>query len=201
MSSDFPGTFDEAPASDAERWDAKYRDAPIPRHVSPPELVRTSLADIATLASVLDVAAGWGDAGLWLADAGADVTLTDVSAVALAAAEARAADDDLTVKTIVRDLATSSIPQGPWDAITCIHYLDRSLLPRLGNALAPGGRLVVAIATTTNRERHDRPSARFLLDPGELPLLVPDLDITNFSEGWRSNDVHEAWLVATAPMP
>jgi len=53
--------------------------------------------------------------------------------------------------------------------------------------------------TTTNLERHERPSSRFLLDPGELPDLVPDLEVVEFTEAWRSNNAHEAWLVATAP--
>ncbi len=181
---------------DAERWDARYRDAAIPQLLSPPELVHAELADIATLAPVLDVACGWGDAGLWLADQGADVTLTDVSAVALAAVEARASELGVMVNTVARDLATGSIPAGRWDAITCVHYLDRALLPRLGGALSPTGRLVVAVATTTNLERHERPSARFLLEPDELPTLVPDLTVTHHSEAWRANDVHEAWLVA-----
>lgn len=187
-------------SSNAERWDARYTDAAIPQLLAPPELVRTALADLTTLAPVLDVACGWGDAGLWLADRGADVTFTDVSAVALAAVEARAADSGLTVKTVARDLADGALPLGPWTAITCVHYLDRELLPQLGADLAPGGRLVVAIATTTNLERHERPSARFLLDPDELPTLVPDLDVVEFSEAWRGNDTHEAWLVAT-PRP
>jgi len=185
--------------SDAQRWDARYGDATPPEIIDPPELVRTALADIATLAPVLDVACGWGDAGLWLADQGADVTLTDVSVIALAAAEARAADAGLTVATVVRDLVTGDVPAGGWQAITCVHYLDRALLPRLGEALLPGGRLVVAIATTTNLERHERPSARFLLEPGELPTLVPDLTVDLHSEAWRANDAHEAWLVASKP--
>ena len=182
--------------SDADRWDNRYSEASMPQLLSPPELVRTALADVGTLAPVLDVACGWGDAGLWLADQGADVTLTDVSAVALAGVEARAAEDGLRVQTVVRDLTAGPVPTGPWEAITCVHYLDRDLLARLGNALAPGGRLVVSIATTTNLEKHDRPSARFLLEPNELATLVPDLEVLEFSEEWRSNDVHEAWLGA-----
>jgi|GEM_PF-6131555 len=54
--------------TDAARWDARYTSAPIPQLIAPPELVTHALADISTLAPVLDVACGWGDAGLWLAD-------------------------------------------------------------------------------------------------------------------------------------
>lgn len=185
--------------ADAQRWDARYAEETMPASLAPPELVRTALADIGTLAPVLDVACGWGDAGLWLADQGADATLTDVSPVALAGVEARAAEAGLMVSTVARDLTSGPLPEGEWEAITCIHYLDRALLPRLGAALAPGGRLVVSIATKANLERHPRPSVRFLLEPDELPTLIADLDVVKFSEAWRSNDVHEAWLVAKRP--
>ena len=84
-------------------------------------------------------------------------------------------------------------------AIACVHYLDRGLIGRLANELAPAGLLVVAIATAKNLERYDRPSARFLLEPGELPTLLSGLDIVESSEDWRRNSVHEAWLVATKP--
>lgn len=151
---------------------------------------------------MLDVASGWGDAGLFLATRGAVVTLTDVSSVALDAAAKRAQDLAVDVTTTVADLTSEPVPASTapdrrWDAIVCTHYLDRELLPQLGEALAPGGQLVCAIATTTNLERHERPSARFLLEPSELPTLVPELHIVHASEDWRANGVNEAWLIAT----
>lgn len=185
--------------TDAERWDARYTNSIAPDELRPPEIVTTFLDDLPKGAATLDVASGWGDSGLFLAERGAAATLTDVSVVAMAGVAARAATlglDATTVTTLTADLATEPVPVGPWDAITCIHYLDRELLPRLGHTLAPGGRLVCAIATTTNLERHERPSARFLLQPGELATLVPDLKIVHASEEWRTNGVHEAWLVA-----
>ena len=82
-----------------------------------------------------------------------------------------------------------------------MHYLDRDLLPRLGDTLSKGGLLVVAVATTTNLERHDRPSSRFLLEPDELPTLVPNLNIIEHNETWRANGSYEAWLIATTASP
>ncbi len=194
------------PSPDAERWDARYGSSESPSDLSPPELVSTMLADLPPGARVLDVACGWGDAGLWLAQQGAVATLADVSAIALDAAAVRASKFGLDVTTVVTDLTTddvphSSSPDGTWDVITCTHYLDRDLLPRLAAALAPGGRLVVAIATTTNLERHQRPSARFLLDPDELPTLVQNpawpqnVAVVHHDEAWRTNGVFEAWGV------
>lgn len=183
--------------SDAERWDARYETGTAPTIVEPPEIVTTHLGHIGVGSTVLDVASGWGDAGLYLAGRGATATFADVSFVALDAVTRRADGLGVTATTLVTDLANAAVPTGPWDAITCVHYLDRELLPRLGATLSPDGRLVCAIATTTNLERHDRPSARFLLESNELPTLVPDLDIVHFSEGWRQNGVFEAWLVAT----
>ena len=57
----------------------------------------------------------------------------------------------------------------------------------------PYGVLIVGIATRTNLERHVRPSARFLLEPGELPTLFPDLEPIDHVEQWTPSGVHEAW--------
>lgn len=148
----------------------------------------------------LDVAGGTGDAALAFAARGLDATLVDVSDVALDIVSDRAQRLDLTVETQRSDLSADGLPHGPWNAITCVHYLDRDLLRRLGAVLAPNGVLLVGIATKTNLERHDRPSERFLLEPNELPSLVPDLDVIDHVEQWTSAGVHEAWLAARQPV-
>lgn len=187
-------------SSDASRWNERYGASDPPTELAPPEVVTTHLADVGEGYTALDVASGWGDAGLFLATQGASTCLVDISTIALDAAGERARSLGVEVATCAVDLESEPVPTPPtglWDAITCVHYLDRALLPRLGKALAPGGRLVCAIATTTNLERHERPSIRFLLEPEELPTLVPDMVVLHHSEGWRTNGTHEAWLVAT----
>lgn len=180
--------------ADAERWDERYRSALPGQQLSPPGVVAVHLADLPRGAKVLDAACGMGDAGLWLAERGAESTFADVSAVALDLVDERAKAYDLTVETNRTDLELDT-PTGPWDAIVCVHYLDRAMLGRLAQQLDSNGRLVVAIATVTNLERHDRPSARFLLDRGELAQLVPGTSVLHFDEAWRANGVHEAWGV------
>ncbi|MDW3175959.1 MAG: class I SAM-dependent methyltransferase [Acidimicrobiia bacterium] len=185
------------PSTDAERWNARYQQASTPRAIEPHELVALQLSEIGEGRRVLDVACGLGDAGLSLAKEGCDVTFVDVSEVALDAVARRAEAESLTVETLLLDLANEPLPDGPWDIIVCVHYLDRALLARFGSHLATGGVAVIAIATSTNLERHERPSARFLLDADELPSLLPDLHAVRHDEEWRSNGSHEAWLVAT----
>jgi SAM-dependent methyltransferase len=185
---------------DRDRWNDRYRGRH--GHPSASDFVQ-SLADVLPAAGrALDVAGGAGGDALWLAARGLDVTLVDVSdeALRIGAAAAAAAGLPLTTRRI--DLETAPAPDGRWAVVLVRHYLQRSLLPGLADALAPGGLLCVCIATRRNLERHDRPSARFLLEPGELPALVPGLEHVRWTEGWTDpgpDGRHEARLVARRP--
>ncbi len=185
--------------SDRDRWDERYRDAVEPSEITPPALVLGFAGSIQTGSRVLDVACGFGDAGLFLAQRGCDVTLSDVSPVALDHVRHRANSLGLVVSTVCVDLTNEPPPEGLWDVIVCVHYLDRDVLPRLASTLRIGGVLVVAVATVTNLERHARPPERFLLEQGELPSLVPDLDVVRHDEIWRESGTHEAWFVGERP--
>jgi 2-polyprenyl-3-methyl-5-hydroxy-6-metoxy-1,4-benzoquinol methylase len=132
----------------------------------------------------LDVAAGAGRVALWLARAGLEVTAVDVSAVGLARARSAASAAGLAIATRVLDLEREPLPAGPFDVVTCFHYLQRDLFPALAQRLAPGGILACEIATVRNLERHARPGRRFLLEPGEIRILVAPLEILLHEEGW-----------------
>jgi len=186
--------------SDSERWDARYEQATPPTTLRPHPIVIAATASISAPGKAADIACGWGDGGLFLADRGMDVTFFDISAVALQQVQNRVAQRGNNATTVVYDTAMSGAPAGPWDFITCVHYLDRPMLGQIANELAPGGVLAVAIATQINLERHQRPSARFLLEPGELHDLVladsSDVAVNASNEAWRDSGVHEAWLIA-----
>ena len=181
---------------DAKRWNERYRNAEPPIGLNPHPLVESAI-NAGLPGTAIDVACGLADSGLHLATLGVEVCCADVSPVALDLVKTRASQLSVEVSTEVFDSTSDPMPSGPWDMIVCLHYLDRELLKSLGDHLAPSGRLIVAIATEENLTRHERPSARFLLKPGELPGLIrPDLEVEHFDEAWRSNDTHEAWLVA-----
>jgi SAM-dependent methyltransferase len=113
--------------------------------------------------AVLDVACGEGRHARWLATLGFEVDAVDRE-------PALFADPPASVRLLGADLEA-----GPWpyegrrfDAVVVTNYLHRPLLPRLVDALEPGGLLVYETFAQGN-ERFGKPSnPAFLLAPGEL---------------------------------
>lgn len=147
----------------------------------------------------LDVAGGTGRNAIWLAQRGWDVTIADISDVALVFALERAASLHVPLETSLTDLGNEPLPEGPWDLVTLFHYLDRDLLMAVVGALRPGGALIGALATVSNLERNDRPPLPYLLEDGELPGLMGDLELVRYEEGWQ-DDRHDARFVARKPI-
>lgn len=184
-------------AGDRDRWNEKWSAAGVgTRHGS--KLVDLLEHWLPESGRLLDIAGGGSGDSLGFARRGLDVTVADVSDVGLRTARERATAEGLTIDTVEIDLETEAVPDGPWAVITVANYLQRDLFPTLVDRLAPGGLLGVVIATTTNLERNPKPGAPFLLEPGEIPDLVPGLEILHHSEDWRPNNRHEAHLVARA---
>ena len=182
--------------ADREKWDAKWaaRGGPGAPSASVVALERF----MPTKGRALDVAGGVGRHALWLARRGLDVTLVDVSPVALAIARSRAGDVPLT--TVALDLDCEPLPEGPWDLVICAYFFDRRVYPALRGLVAPGGALVIAHPTIVNLERHEHPQAAFLLQPGELVGFAAGLEILHSSEGWSADGHFEALLVARKPL-
>jgi SAM-dependent methyltransferase len=179
-------------------WDERWREGTHGSREVAPFLVSLD-ALLPRSGAAIDVAGGRGWNALWLARRGLDVTLVDVSPVALAIARERAAADGLALEAVELDLEADPLPAGPFRLVTCFHFLRRPLFPDLAAALAPGGLLVVEIMTRRNLERHASPSERFLLEEGELPGLARGLEVLSCDEGWRDSGRHEARLVARRP--
>jgi len=171
--------------SDRERWDERYAAGTHSDGDPPTWLDDADLpAELPRSGRALDVAAGVGRVGLWLARRGLDVTAVDVSPVALERLDGRAAAEGLSVETLALDLEHEPLPEGPWDLITCFHFLRRDLFSRMAERLAADGLLAVEIATERNLERHPKPSRRFLLGSGELVDLLQPLKLVFYREGW-----------------
>lgn len=144
----------------------------------------------------LDVAGGTGRNAIWLAQRGLDVTLADISHVALRLAAEYAAVADVEIDHLEIDFHTDPFPAGPWDVIVQLNYLERSLFAPLIESLAPGGMFIYTQPTLTNLHRNDRPPRDFLITPGELPSLIDGLTIDYHEECWWPSGVHESRLVA-----
>ncbi len=187
--------------SSRERWNTRYR-ASEQRPGTPSPLLAEVVAELPTQGRAIDLAGGSGVDACVLAAHGLETTLLEVSDVALRMADERASAQGLALTLAELDLEAADTDHVAavegFDVVHCSHYLHR---PTLRAAVDQRPMvLVVSIATTENLSRHERPSARFLLQPGELLTLAESLEILRFDEDWRSNGQHEAWLVASGEM-
>ena len=171
---------------DRERWDATYR-AGGHRDPPAPEWLAALDGELPRAGRALDVASGTGRLARFWAARGLDTLAVDVSPEGLRLAREAAAREGLALETRVLDLEREPLPDGPFAAISCFHYLQRDLFPALAARLAPGGVLACEIATVRNLERNPKPSARFLLQPNELLALCRPLEVVFYEEGWRDD--------------
>lgn len=143
----------------------------------PSEWVRRWCANIVP-GTALDLACGRGRHLRWLAQCGWTVTGVD--------------RDQLALRPLAElgEVIAADIESGPWplqdrqfDLVVVTNYLWRPLLPRILDAVAPGGRLVYE-TFASGHERLGRPSRPdFLLQPGELLLACRGLQVLAYESG------------------
>ncbi|MEL6984394.1 MAG: hypothetical protein AAFO29_18345, partial [Actinomycetota bacterium] len=179
-------TSNTGPRDDRAHWDARYRarDQAEPAAEDPPgppDALQRLASLLPATGRVVDLAGGDGGGGLFLARRGLEVTIGDISEVALRRAAGFAERSELALETASIDLAgiglrdaivAAGVLTPAPAAVTCWSYLSRPLLSSVADELPSGCRFLTAIATTTNLERNARPPARFLLAAGELAELV-----------------------------
>lgn len=209
-----------APQGDRARWNARYEG--VTPHLHPPAALKRLAEFLPDAGLAIDLAGGTGGGALFMAARGLPSVVVDVSDVAISQAGEQAATAGAPVSSLRLDIAEATMADVLTDPalaalirdqkgaegraelgvgiVTCFHYLQKRLLASVADGLPPGARFMAAIATTTNLERNERPSARFLLEPGELRRLVaPDgerrLTVLHDEEGWHDDDHHEAELV------
>ena len=184
--------------ADKEKWDAKYRSATHPSFA--PSKVLESVVDyLPSTGSAIDLAGGVGRHSIWLAQRGLDVTLADVSPVALAIASDEAKAKGVPISMLEIDLESQSFPAGPWDVVLSVLYLNRALWVSAAENLSIGGILIVLQPTINNLQRHPKPPRRFLLEERELCGLACGLEIIDYREGWLEDGRHDALLVGRKP--
>jgi tellurite methyltransferase len=181
--------------SDEAHWDARWRARDHEPAGLPCAWLRSVLDDrrcwpaIAGSAPVaLDLACGHGRHALWLARRGFNVVGLDVSGVALDHVRRESQRIGLTLTLQRHDHVQEPLPEGPFDLIVVVQYLDRGLFSSLAECLRPGGLLVMETNTLGQRAFGPPHNRRFLLDPGELVRRVSEagLEVLRAREG-----VHE----------
>ncbi len=129
-------------------WDERYAGDRFMYGTEPNEFLRERAIALPAGGRVLCLAEGEGRNAVHLAERGFIVTGVDGSAVGLAKARGLAGQRGVTITTVVEDLARYELGDGCWDGIVSIwchlpRPLRASLHPRIVQALAPGGVLLL----------------------------------------------------------
>jgi tellurite methyltransferase len=189
-----------ARVNERELWNAKYREGshaslePDPLLLSAYEDFVESLA--AKSGKVLDVAGGVGRHVLWLAQKGWDVTLAEVSEVALAQLQRHAAQRGVKVRPLLADLSTPAgrklIARHRYDLVLVFFYLERKLFPALLKALKPGGLLIYKTYTVDQLRFSGGPRhSLHLLEHNELLRVFRSLRVLHYREMVKDKAVAE----------
>jgi tellurite methyltransferase len=181
---------------DRDKWNQRYS-APETSEINPPtELFSVAESLLPTNGRALDVAGGNGRNSWPLLARGLQVTLADISPIALELAASAATEQGFSLATQEIDFELEPFPAGPWDVIVQVCFLNRALFAEFPRALAPGGLLLIAQPTVRNLERHPKPPRPFLLEEQEILNLVAGLEIVHYTECWQPRGRHEAQLIA-----
>lgn len=170
--------------TDRKKWDRRYEGGDRP-HDGPPSEFLIRWLPYLPRGRALDVATGLGRNALLLAEHGYRVDGVDISPVGLALARTRAISRGLRVKWLEADLDAWDPPEHRYAVVVMAFYLNRKLLPRLLEAVRPGGVMIVE----THLHSDDEVSrSRYRLRPGELRRRFAKWDILELEEGKFGGD-------------
>lgn len=170
-----------------DRWNARHREAAAgDGGPSCWLLAQRDLLEPLAPGRALDLACGRGRNAFFLAELGFDVDGIDISDVAVEVVEARARATGLPVRAVRADLEREPLARGAYHVVVVFDYLERSLLDRIRQAMAPGALLVFETFT----EDHPRMNPAYVLRRGELIGAFGDLAVLRrYESGGRAGIV------------
>ena len=186
--------------TDRVRWDKIYQrrtkqsyPAPDPLLLQYTPAVKIQEEDDAPRA--VDLAAGVGQNGLWLARQGYLTDVMDISRVALNRARTEMTIANLrNVNLLQVDIDSYDFPEATYDLVCVFRYLRRELFETIRHTVKPGGRVIYATFNMRYLEEVPEFNRDFLLNVGELADFFP---------GWQhllvENIGHESRLVTIKP--
>jgi SAM-dependent methyltransferase len=183
-------------AEDRIRWDNVFKQqANQPYPPTDPLLLQYTPPATNEDARALDLAAGVGQNGLWLAQQGYTTDIMDISRIALRRALSEQTMRNLrNVNLLQMDVDDLRLDSNTYDIICVFRYLKRKLFPLLKRAIKPGGRMIYSSYNVHYLEQVPQFNKKFLFQEGEL---------TSFFEDWhiiyKEEIGHESHLVAIKP--
>ncbi|MBC7813281.1 MAG: methyltransferase domain-containing protein [Burkholderiales bacterium] len=126
----------------------------------------------------LDVAAGMGQNGLWLASQGYSVDLMDTSRVGLLRAQTEATRRGIrSVNLLQVDLDETALNNETYALVCVFRYLKRDLMKQIRACVRPGGRIIYQTFNTRYQDVRPDMNPDYLLRPGELGGYFADWKI------------------------
>jgi tellurite methyltransferase len=183
-------------AQDRVRWDQVYREQdkeypppdPLLFEYTPPVLDETEHR-------ALDVAAGVGQNGLWLAAQGYLVDMIDVSRIALLKAQDEMGRRQIRNANLYQaDLDSHEFVPNTYELVCVFRYLKRDLFPELRSCVRPGGRILYETFNIRYLDTVPGFNPAFLLEIGELAGYFADWKILHNIDGKQMSS-----LVAIKP--
>ena len=175
-------------------WESRHRTSAAP---SAPEPWVVEMLELLPRGFALDVAAGTGRHSLLLARAGFKVVAIDYAEAALNTLQSIARAERLPVFPLAADLSVFALPRGRFDAILNVNFLDRALVPRLSDALRPGGALLFDTFLIDQAETGHPRNPEFMLQHYELREMLSEMDLVRYREGIVAYpDGKTAWRAA-----
>lgn len=169
-----------------QQWDLKYEQG-LPSLTKPDPFFISAYESFVgphfpSAGVALDLAGGLGRHALWLAGRGWQVTVVDVSDVAIANLREAAGALDTDIELWVGDAADYKFERKRFDLIVLFYHLDRSLFPKIVLALKPGGLLICKMSLRWDHSVKSTADSGNLLYRNQMPSLVPELQVLHFQE-------------------
>ena len=167
-------------------WDLKYEQG-LPSLIEPDPFFISAYEKFVAQSSpqagtALDLAGGVGRHALWLARRNWQVTVVDVSDVAMRKLSQAALEQNVKLDLLVGDASDYKFEPARFDLILLFYHLDRSLFPKIVSALKPGGLLICKISLRWDSGEKVTTASTNPLHRNELPSLVPELDVLHHQE-------------------
>ncbi|UCH52836.1 MAG: class I SAM-dependent methyltransferase [Pseudomonadota bacterium] len=174
--------------SDRERWERKYAAGNPNPSFTPDPILTQHVALLTGDGLALDVACGVGQNALYLAKQGYEVIAVDGSLTALRHCRAQLRRRPLPVHLVAADLDQFKLPAAHFALILVVRFLDRALIPRLKNALVPGGLLIYETFNIHWLQAKPSFNPAFLLEPGELAAQFADFELIATNDNPQMHD-------------
>ena len=172
-------------AHDRVRWDNVYNQLNRKPYPAPDSLMLTYTPPVPANRERrgLDLACGYGQNGLWLAEHGYVVDLMDISRVALSRARAETASRNLRNVNILQfDLDDMDLDEETYHLICVFRYLKRDFMRKLKGAVIPGGRVIYETFNLRYLDLVPEFNTAFLLDVGELREMFTGWKVIHYEE-------------------